>query len=437
MRGSSRWVILIAALALALAGCGGTTSAVRRQPTPVAGQPTATGTRAAATATRAPASPSNNVYYLAQNPTSLDDGTVIALNVSDGSVRWKFDAKRAVPPVAGVGVVYVTALGGLYALDGATGAVRWHCACGGVPVAEDGVVYAAIDGHLAALDSATGRVSWEQTMFGRLTVTPDTVYVRVTPITRTGAAVSSTLYALDPATGTIRWSFARTGEGFNPPFTADDAVYFDSHLTVSDTNSPAQSRLYALDGATGALRWSVSTSLENDDGVTVANGLVYLKAVDAIFAFHSADGTPAWKRPETLMGRYTVAGDTIYLNTFRSQVEAINALTGALRWTAPLDAGYVPITDSGRIYYTTRSGLIALDTTGKRLWGMNTATTEGFPTLAGKAIYDFDIQPTDPTNPANNPTPYIYAVDAATGAVLWKQAAGSDVVELLVVDATA
>jgi len=437
MRGSSRWMILIAVLAVALAGCGGTTSAVRRQPTPAAGQPTATGTRAAATAT--PAAPSNTVYYLAQNPTSPDDGTVVALNVSDGSVRWKFDAKRVVPPVAGVGVVYVkTVPSGLYALEGATGAVRWQCACDGVPVAGDGVVYAAIDGHLAALDSATGRVRWEQTIvFGHLTVTPNTLYVRVTPITGTGAPVSSTLYALDPATGTIRWSFARTGEGFNPPFSANGTVYFGSHLTVSDPSSPPQSRLYALDDATGALRWSASTSLENDDGVTVANGLVYLKAVDAIFSFHSANGTQAWKRPETLMGRYTVAGDTIYLNTFRSQVEAINAVTGSLLWAMPLNASYVPIADGGRIYYTTRSGLVALDTTGKRLWGMNTVAGEGFPALTGHVIYDFDVQPTDPTNPANNPTPYIYAVDATTGAVLWKQAAGSDIVGLLVVDATA
>lgn len=436
MRGSSRWVILIAALAVALAGCGGTSSAARRQPTPAANHPTATSASAATAATRA--SPSNNVYYLAQNPTAPDDGTVVALSVSDGSVRWKFDAKRVVPPVAGVGVVYVTTLlSGLYALDGATGAVRWHCACGGVPVAGGGVVYAAIDGHLAALDSATGRVRWEQTMFGQLTLTPDTVYVRVTPIRAQGAPVSSTLYALDPATGTIRWSLARTGEGFDPPFSADGAIYFGTHLTVSDPSSPRQDRLYALDGATGALRWSVSTALENDDSVTAANGLVYLKGVSALFAFHSADGTPAWNHPETLMGRYTVAGDTIYMNTFRGQVEAINALTGLLLWTVPLDAGYVPFADSGRIYYTTRSGLVALDTTGKRLWGMNTATTEGFPTLAGKVIYDFDIQPTDPTNPANNPTPYIYAVDAATGTVQWKRPAGSDVVGLLVVDATA
>ena len=248
MRGSSRWVILIAALAVALAGCGGSSSAARRQPTPAAGQPTATGSKATATAT--PASPSNNVYYLAQNPTSPDDGTVVALNIRDGSVRWKFDAKRVVPPVAGVGVVYVTTvLGGLYALDGATGAVRWHCACGGVPVAGDGVVYAAIDGHLAALDSATGRVRWEQTMFGQLTLTPDTVYVRVTPIRAQGAPVSSTLYALDPATGTIRWSFARTGEGFDPPFSADGAVYFGSHLTANTPN------IYAVDAATGAVLW--------------------------------------------------------------------------------------------------------------------------------------------------------------------------------------
>src|SRR5690242_19021208 len=258
MRGSSRWMILIAALAVALAGCGGTTSAARRQPTPAANQPTATAT---------PATPSNNVYYLAQNPTAPDDGTVVALSVSDGSVRWKFDAKRAVPPVAGVGVVYVTALGGLYALEGATGAVRWRCACDGVPVAGDGVVYATIDGHLAALDSATGRVRWEQTMFGQLTLTPDTVYVRVTPIRAQGAPVSSTLYALDPATGTIRWSFARTGEGFNPLFSTNGTVYFGSRVRVSDPSSPPQSRLYALDDATGAPRWSVSTSLANDDGV--------------------------------------------------------------------------------------------------------------------------------------------------------------------------
>src|SRR5579859_1832281 len=340
MRGSSRWVILIAALAMALAGCGGTTSAARRQPTPAAGQPTATGTKATATAT--PAAPSNNVYYLAQNPTSPNDGTVVALNVSDGSVRWKFDAKQAVPPVAGVGVVYVnvTALGRLYALEGATGAVRWQCACGGVPVAGDGVVYATIDGHLAALDSATGRVRWEQTVFGQLTITPDTLYVRNTPI-RT--QITSTLYALNPATGTIRWSLARAGELFNPPFFADGTVYFGSRLTASDPNSPPQSRLYALDNATGAPRWSVSTALESDDNVMAANGLVYLKGVSALFAFHGADGTPAWNHPETLMGRYTVAGDTIYLNTFRSQVEAINAVTGSLRWTTPLDAGYVPI----------------------------------------------------------------------------------------------
>ena len=92
-----------------------------------------------------------------------DDGTVYALDTATGGLRWAYTAGDSVsdPAVAG-GTVYVGSLDfKVYALDAATGALRWAYTTGSYvlssPAVAGGTVYVGSDyGKVYALDAATG-----------------------------------------------------------------------------------------------------------------------------------------------------------------------------------------------------------------------------------------------------------------------------------------
>ena len=69
------------------------------------------------------------------------------------------------------GTVYVASSTFLYALDAATGALRWKIQAGGAtadsPVVANGLVYyAATDDHVRAIDARTGVVLWTYVIGG-------------------------------------------------------------------------------------------------------------------------------------------------------------------------------------------------------------------------------------------------------------------------------
>lgn len=119
-----------------------------------------------------------------------------------------------------------------------------------------------------------------------------------------------------------------------------------------------------------------------------------------------------------------VLGGSVYLQSLRSNVYALNARTGKLEWRRRFDsvsggpngltAGY------GRLYGTTASAVFALDRrTGRVLWTHRVVRTSErldiAPALAGGLVF----AACSAQIPGGKPT--LMALDAATGALVWRR----------------
>lgn len=245
------------------------------------------------------------------------------------------------------GVLYVSAMdGSVSALRVDTGERLWRGETGGYchssPVLHDGqVIVGSADGQVYSFDARTGRRRWR-------TPTGGPVYASAA-VAQGVAAIASgdgTVYGLEPATGGVRWRFALpTGDSAfaqSPAATDGIRIFFgawDRHV-------------YALDAATGALVWRVP-------------------GTERSFAYSPAIARPA------------VGGGAVYVPANGNVLHALDAETGATRWTytSPGDkVGYSsPALVDGRIYVGCLGDrgevrcLSAAD--GREIWTAATGTT--------------------------------------------------------------
>jgi outer membrane protein assembly factor BamB len=146
----------------------------------------------------------------------LQDGTVVALALADGSERWRTDTgdgtRIGTPAIAG-GQVYVATLDDngpgthhIIALDLATGRVLWRFTSPGdrpayAPAIADGrAIVEGEDGSVTALDPSTGVVLWQVKAPGLVEVVP-----AVADGFAYGASNGGFAFALDATTGAERW----------------------------------------------------------------------------------------------------------------------------------------------------------------------------------------------------------------------------------------
>ncbi|WP_323174113.1 PQQ-binding-like beta-propeller repeat protein [Natrialba sp. PRR66] len=173
--------------------------------------------------------------------TSTDDG-VVALDATDGTVRWEnTDIDAETPSVAGESV-YLSGTE-VVALDRSDGSVRWETEFD--PEEEIvwqtvayGGVYAVADGTLYALEADDGSVRWEKES---ITAAPfgneEDEYEFVTP----PAAANGVIYsvtgagpiALEPETGTEVWQEGTyIGPRVNTIYATSAAVGYDAGAEV-------------------------------------------------------------------------------------------------------------------------------------------------------------------------------------------------------------
>lgn len=190
---------------------------------------------------------------------SLPPTALYAIDAATGAVRWRF------PAGAGSGLTTP----GVYAIDAATGTARWSYAMPGdvrgAPAVIDGAVYAAAaDGTVTGLDTATGAARWQVATGEAISSSPavagGTVYV-------SGAA--GWLYALDAMTGKETWR-AQIGAAHTASPTVADAIYV-----------VAGGQLVALDANDGTERWRVTVGSGVDTSPLVDGGLVILGGANA------------------------------------------------------------------------------------------------------------------------------------------------------------
>jgi outer membrane protein assembly factor BamB len=188
-----------------------------------------------------------------------DDGTVTAVEVSSGNVRWHQDLGDVVdtPIAADAGVVYVSVRSesrqppSVVALQEADGKEAWRYTpntsglVAGAPTAVGATVYLALsDGTVRAVGAETGLERWASRL--------NTVAAGGAPAVSDDAVVvvdtRGEVYRLDLATGARRWEFALNTPVYGP------AVITGSAVLIADGSG----ELSALDPATGDRIWRAS-----------------------------------------------------------------------------------------------------------------------------------------------------------------------------------
>jgi outer membrane protein assembly factor BamB len=291
-------------------------------------------------------------------------------------VRWKLPTAGMIGrPVVANGVIYFAPQDGyVYAVDAATGHIRWRfqrtvnvsaqVGIDGYPALDGDTLYIASDGGTVyALDAQTGKERWLFTL-------PDSKgHIYAAPAVGRGKVYLSSgngtnaFYALDEATGKIAWQFTAP-QGFNGyPLLSGNTVYVGA-------DGYTQASFYALDADTGKVRWQLQA---NDSVITPP------PSTEATFLLarstprctrstrHPAKSAGASTSPvRTICLRYpqgaapTVADGVVYVGGESGVVEAFDAATGTLRWQHTVDGSIdsAPAVADSAVYVTTEKGSV-------------------------------------------------------------------------------
>jgi outer membrane protein assembly factor BamB len=213
------------------------------------------------------------------------DGNIYALDAKSGEQRWKFasegerrftgrhlhgsdPAGESMPdpfdfylssPAIDADTVYIgSGDGNIYALDAASGALRWKFRTGNVvhasPAIANGLVYiGSWDSYFYAIDAKSGQERW-RFKTGEDHEIANQVGIQSSAIIVDGVVYfgcrDSNLYALDAVSGAKRWSYSNKGSWvISTPIAKDGTLYF----ATSDSGL-----FHAVDAKTGVLKYSLS-----------------------------------------------------------------------------------------------------------------------------------------------------------------------------------
>lgn len=259
----------------------------------------------------------------------------------------------------------------LVALDEATGAIAWGPVA--VPTSEVGgahaydggrvfVAYSTNSGCVAsAYDGASGDLAWTVSLGEGVCIEPSpTAYGGILYV------MGASLVALDEGTGKTLWSVSREqAEGF--PAVADDAVFVGS----SDIGQ------FAFDRLTGAQLWNDQAySSLGQPAPAIFGGREYLTSVsygDVVEGSAILDVNTGASLGTFGSSLYpAIDGDIAVLNSRSSPIQAMNLTTGQTVWTFAGDGqlnGW-PVIAGGAVYIGSDSGMIfAVDeASGAMLW---------------------------------------------------------------------
>jgi outer membrane protein assembly factor BamB len=128
----------------------------------------------------------------------------------------------------------------------------------------------------------------------------------------------------------------------------------------------ADNRMHCLDLATGARRCTFGAQRLVCALPLIHDGAVYFGAHDAVFYAFELDGALRWRAElaDRMSGAAAAAGDAVVFGGWDGCVRALDARTGAERWSHDAGAPIVaaPLVAAGTVYIGTDGGqLLALD----------------------------------------------------------------------------
>lgn len=250
------------------------------------------------------------------------DGNFYALNASDGKLNWKFqtggerryagkhlhglqpseesmpdpwDFYLSSPAVWQHTVYFGSGDGNVYALDSASGKLKWKFQTGDVvhssPAISNGVLYiGSWDTYLYALDAVTGREKW-RFKTGDDPAIHNHVGIQSSPVVADGIVYfgcrDSNLYAVEASSGKQKWFFSTKGSWVNnSPVVYRGTVYFGQSLPGF---------LHGVDASAGVLQFSIDTKVPIFSSVAIAGEVLYFGSFDGkLTALDLKSHKPLW-----------------------------------------------------------------------------------------------------------------------------------------------
>ncbi|AGB39552.1 outer membrane protein assembly factor BamB family protein [Natronococcus occultus] len=316
----------------------------------------------------------NTVAVADETVYAPTDGAVLALDATDGTVRWEnAEIDASTPSVAGESVY----LSGeeIVALDRSDGSVRWETSFD--PEEEIhwqtvayGGVYAVVDGTLYALDADDGSVRWERESITAALFDGDEEeeYEFVTaPAAANGVIYSVTgggPIALDPETGAEVWQEGvHVGSHVSTTYASPTAVAYDGGAYEEWPLHDARTGEFATIGAG-------TREIAFGEEIYVGGG------TDHGYSGGSIEGDEyEWNLDMTYTyGQAVISGETAYAyfyldghnygdREYDEELVALNKYDGSERWTIGVeDAPVGPVRAiSGETIYVEHDGdLVAL-----------------------------------------------------------------------------
>jgi len=317
-----------------------------------------------------------------QNSSSNPHETILDVsNVSQLVLKWVVPAGFVLrSPVLANGVLYTTQDTKIVALDAATGATLWTGPTSAAsPAVDRGVVY--VMGKTAyALDAATGDVIWS-TPLGTTSVEDPTVLHGLVFTAADPTTQYDHVMALDGEDGSIVWT-ADTGTSVQSPAVSRGRVYAGGEFR----------EVLAVDAATGAHEWR-GRPRDVLSPTSAVGGIVYVGTEGSIFAFNGTSGEMLWfgNGGGPVNTNLVVAdGQVVASADVTGRLTASDAVTGARTWVAELDGSGYLAEANGVLYVNTGFTAYAVEAaTGEVLWSydLGHAYTPSYPIVADGVLY--------------------------------------------------
>ena len=370
----------------------------------------------------------------ATDATPIDAKAAPALRI-----LWRFRLPRSAAafgaitatPVVSAGAVYLQdSSSSVYALDARTGALRWKHVFRAANDGPNGVgvsgsrVYAATDTTAFALDAATGKTIWSRRLVNRLEQ-----FVGIAPVIDRGRVYYSTqgfppggrgaVYALSAATGKVVWRFATIPKRWPRPEAGGGGAWYP--VSVDERGD-----VYLGNSNPGP--WGGSPRLPN--GGAFAGAALY---TDSLVVLDGSSGKLLWFDQvtrhdvrdydfETSPVLATVAGRAVVFGAGKAgRVVAWNRATHTRLWSRAVgthlhDLGPLPARPT-----TVCPGFL-----GGVLTPM--AYANGLLFVPVVELCSRESAVTTPSAFARSPAEghgVLYALDAATGKMVWRRQLGA------------
>lgn len=272
------------------------------------------------------------------------------------------------------------------------------------PVVANNIVYEGVGGSSSdrfyAFNATTGQPIWSYPIHvgSDAAVANNTVYVG-----------SDQLYAFAAKNGKLRWAASTGGSYLSSPVVANGVVFVGSYSGT----------LYAFNATNGTLIWSATTGGTIDGAPAVAGGIMYVCAAGNLYAFDAQNGQALWMDAigSSIAPSPAFANGIVYVSAAdgtNGWLEALNASTGVVLWTASISEGYdeaISVAVANGVVYATGIDMYAFNAqTGSQIWSQPMGEIPAAsPTIANGVIYM-----SEGFSPGG-----FSAIDAATGKTLW------------------